>query len=59
MPVTIIISFSQIEWLQSFVDSIFSETGIKILPEEEIVSFNTEYVRKAYKLFNALDKTYA
>ena len=44
------------KWLSDFVNMIFSGTGTKVGPNEEIVSFNTEYIRDAYKLFMALPK---
>ena len=44
------------DWMSKFVNEIFSETGSKVAEDEEIVSFNTQYIGDAYRLFMALDK---
>jgi len=44
------------KWMSDFVNKIFAETGSKVSEDEEIVSFNTEYIRDAYKLFMDLPK---
>ena len=44
------------DWMLDFVNKIFSDTGSKVTGDEEIVSFNTEYIRDAYKLFMDLPK---
>ena len=41
-----------------FVNEIFSSTGHKVSTNEKIVSFNTDYIKKAYKLFMDLDVEY-
>lgn len=44
------------QWLMKFVNYLFEQTGKTVPITETVVSFNTEYVRDAFKLFIKLDK---
>ncbi|NP_001296678.1 endothelin-converting enzyme 1-like [Hydra vulgaris] len=45
-----------LSWLLRFVNNIFKENNLLVLPSERIVSFSTQFIGKAYKLFNELPK---
>ena len=45
----------QEDWLKRFVNKLFEHTGKNVTMNERIVSFNTKYIKEAYKLFQALD----
>lgn len=46
----------QLQWLKKFVDGIFADTGDSVPVTERIVSFNTNYIRDAYKMFYNLSE---